>query len=526
MAARAWVTCMGVLIAFAVAGVVPAEAASIRVGSGGLTVDNDQEECPGASGFAQKVEPRYWDVFRGETVHLQIEPAFSICTSGVNVGRRCVSSSLDCSTRVGRCQGLANKKCNSNSPVNAGLSCTTDADCNINGTCELSLECEDGPSTVFVQGNTPTPCTQDSDCFAPGETGCLESLGFCEFQDEIEAEVVGGTIDVCYHTPFDFCRFGRVAYCGDPFLVANENHPTGSQTFTESQLRAVDENLDPIEHCHRVTPPCTNEEGSFCCSLTQGAYGAPNSVATAACPGTPAECPSTPQASGAGCGFIPAACSQGCDVFAGDPNGTTAGIHGTRAVTLDNLSTLIAYLPSGGTAGCFRSCSHPQTPVCADTHYGTPAAIPDLNPQGSNSNGQGGGVLSGQAMATRLNSFLSSCPTPFGGSSTFTASGFGGFQIPSDGSLVCTRRSGPDKIVNSSDDVCEAFAYPACTAGQTIDNVLAAANAMLAHCSDDVLGCGATDLNVALSNANVQFDQCGEVVACPGGQAAGVFTCP
>jgi len=129
-------------------------------------------------------------------------------------------------------------------------------------------------------------------------------------------------------------------------------------------------------------------------------------------------------------------------------------------------------------------------------------------------------------MAARLNSFLSDCPTPFGGSTTFTPSGFGGFQIPSDGSLVCTKRSGADKTLGTSDDVCEAFAYPACTWGQTIANVLSAANTMLATCTDTVLGCSAVNLNVALDNSNREFDQCGEVIACPINQGAGVFTCP
>src|SRR5262245_20185557 len=104
---------------------------------------------------------------------------------------------------------------------------------------------------------------------------------------------------------------------------------------------------------------CSNKIGALCCSLTQGAYGAPKGVANA----------------GASCGdsrlglILKAQCS-GCDPFAGDPNATTLGIHGLRAVTLDNRGTLIAYLPAGGPPGSFNPAL-----VGPDTHYTTASQI-------------------------------------------------------------------------------------------------------------------------------------------------------
>jgi hypothetical protein len=81
--------------------------------------------------------------------------------------------------------------------------------------------------------------------------------------------------------------------------------------------------------------------------------------------------------------LVEAACG-GSNVFTGDPNQTTIGIHGTRAATIgptsggtfgtdlldvgfsffDDLNTLIAYLPAGGKPGSFKT-----PPVSTDTHY-------------------------------------------------------------------------------------------------------------------------------------------------------------
>jgi uncharacterized repeat protein (TIGR01451 family) len=274
-------------------------------------------------------------------------------------------------------------------------------------------------------------------------------------------------------------------------------------------------------------PTCTNVAGSLCYGLGQGAYAAANSLAMC----TGATCnPVT-----GGLGYLPAANASGYNAFAGDPNATTIGVHGTRAVTIapssssggtsatfsTDLATLIAYLPTTGAPGSFDSKL-----VGLDTHYAAPSAIPDLSAGGSK--GQGGGTLAGQAMTCSLNSFLSGIP---GG---FMPSGFGGFTLPATGTLVCTKRAGSDKMLGTGDDICEAFSYQSCVAGKAVSAVLAAANQQLALKSN-TLGCTASQLSTALNNINVEFDQGGTVIVCPAGVVPGTygpgtaqasFTCP
>jgi len=215
-------------------------------------------------------------------------------------------------------------------------------------------------------------------------------------------------------------------------------------------------------------------------------------------------------------GFLPAAYCAGCDAFGGDPNATTMGIHMTKAVTINNLETLIAYLPSSGTPGKFNSS------VGTDTHYATPGAIPDPNPSGTNSKGEGAGTLAGQVSACTLNTYLSNCTPPFGGANeSFTASGFEDFQLPEAGVLVCTKSSGPDKCLGTGDDICRAFAYPACVAEMTVSEVHACANYYLAYGSNggNPCTCTATELTLALDNINTQFNGCGYVIGCPDNSA-------
>jgi len=485
------------------------------------------------------------------------------CASGLQAGQTC--------TVNGDCTYLA---CKSNSPGNANGACTTDIGCSINvGTCELALECEDDTS-VFIVGTDGTMCEDDTDCSGQGAacdrscdsdkcntnnntcnfTGvdctvdadcttkqcsvngeaCVadsDCAGFCTFKDEVmtSGRSGNGAIDVCYETRSSMCLSAQVLYCGMDF-EANVNNPPGSMNYSAAVLRPVastdgnactmDEEcaapgaLDavcqmgttcdsPITQCGVLLADCTNEVGSYCCGLGQGAYGAPNSWATALNGETYGQC------AGADLGFLPAAKCAGCDAFAGDPNATTMGIHMTRAVTINNLETLIAYLPSSGTPGKFNTSL-----VGSDTHYGT---IPDPNPSGTNSKGQGGGTLAGQVSACQLNTYLSNCTPPFGGANdSFTASGFEDFQLPLGG-LVCTKSSGPDKCLGTGDDICRAFGYPACVAEMAVSDVHACANYYLAYGSNggNPCTCTATELTLALDNINTQFNGCGYVITCP-----------
>jgi hypothetical protein len=527
-----------------------APAAWAGVGSGTLTIDNNNDLCPGANGSVGPVSPNHWDVYdSGDIVHINISPGFSICTAGPNLNDRCSGDSA-CNVG-GLCSGQpGNKTCNANSPVNANGQCTTNADCSYTapaGTCAAALECSSGD--VVYKAHDGTACSLDSDCTGTYETGCDTDLGsgFCKVAIPVPGTYSGtSSFNGCLTVPNGTCETGLVAYCGQNGLLANVNNPTGTEIFGPADVRVVEspaagDKTDVVVQCggENLIADCTNTPGSFCCGLTQGAYGGPNTVATAggACPTcnsgvcssdssvsctTAAECPPDP-----GLGFLTAAACQGCNAFTlvgtepTDSNATTIGVIGTRSVTLNDIQTLIAYLPSGGTASRFNTTG-PIAPG-PSTNYSGGNIGGSQNVSGSGSKGNGAGVLAGQTMACELNSFLSACPTPFGGTdTTFTASGFGGFQV---GSLVCTKRSGPDDVVGTGDDVCQAFSYPACAVGKTVQQLVDCANAYMATGSS-TCGCSASDLNVALSNVNQEFDQCGNVIDCGSVTTAGVFTCP
>ncbi len=256
-----------------------------------------------------------------------------------------------------------------------------------------------------------------------------------------------------------------------------------------------------VSACGGGAAACTT-----CCTLSQGAYGNSNGIANC----NSAGCNSIT----GGQGFITDLIALGGanDPFSGDPNVTTIGCHPTNSVTLDNQSTLIAYLPATTGPG--------QLTVATDQHYSSAGAIPD--PQGTGSQGQGGGTLSGQAMTMGLNVFMSGKTL----NSFLIPAGLGLVTFPPAGTLVCTKRG----------NVCEAFGYPNCVAGKTVSEAVAAANAFL--CAGNTTGqpaplntCTGSDVNNALSTLTGQYDGCGQNIACTDNLgnavvAPGEFTCP
>ncbi len=296
-ACRTWFVCL----------LVFAFATSLwgQTGSGTLTVDNHTTACLGASGFVDFDSPKFWDVLRGKIVHMNISPGYNICTAGdpSKTNNKCTLYT-DCNSTTGQCQVKSNncsgnpktgsitggictssaecptvKQCSGGSPNNANGNCSTDADCNFtNGACTSSLECS-GDTNVYIKGKTGNACTMDSDCVAPGETGCNIGTGLCEFTDTVSTSgrTGNGAIHVCYTTGANNCSEAQVRYCDNPGpFFANVNHPPATQTFSPAFLRSVDSSDVPIEipeKCAGV-PNCTNQPGSLCCTLTQGAYGA------------------------------------------------------------------------------------------------------------------------------------------------------------------------------------------------------------------------------------------------------------
>ena len=531
-----------VLVALA-ALALPPPAWAQGTGTGKLTVTDDGICSPAGDGYTETTTPTHFNVLPSHSVHLNIAPSFNICTAGLTnkINTKCTtagSNVADCG-EAGNCRSGTCR--NPNAPVS---SCSNDADCTVVGTCSSGvLECS-GSTFVYVRGHTSTACSNpdNSECTGTNETECDTDIGFCKYIDPVSAtvgSVAAGQIDVCYPVRDDMCLTGVVAYCGNSpgTFVSNATVPMGTQTNAAAGLRAVvsgsgtcsdgttscstDADCSAFQNtkcsyavveCTQEVADCTNTVGSFCCGLTQGAYGATNSVATAAGNGN---C-SNP----VGMGYIPAAICQGDNPFTltgnsgtTPPNATTIGLFGVskRSVTLLDLQTLIAYLPAGGTAGALASST-------GDKQYsGGVITPPTNNPSGSGSRGNGAGVLAGQTMACQLNDFLSD--------NGFTPSGFGGFTLPSAGTLLCTKRSGDDKTLGTDDDVCQAFSYASCVGGKTVQQVIDCANQLLAGDSN-TCGCTATELNNALSNANVEFDQCGNVIDCGSQTTAGTFTCP
>jgi hypothetical protein len=468
-------------------------------------------------------------------VHLNIAPSGNICTAGLDnkINTSCTTAGANIAEcgQAGNCSGpTGSKTCkNSNAPV---TSCTTDSDCNLVGTCASALECS-GATNVFVKGTDNTACTDTSQCTGTGETECDTSVGFCKFIDAITATVTNNQIDVCYTVRGNMCQTGVVAYCGDSpgaYLANQGAIPPGTQTNGPAGLRAVEADSGVCsqggnscstdadctggthDKCEYTVVDCsipllTCNDGAVCCGLTQGAYGSAGGVANAAGTGVCGD-PNNPLVDA---GYITAAICAGDDPFNGgaSPNDTTIGETG-RSVTLLDQKTLIAYLPASGTASSLSSSTGVRN------YSGGTITPPSGNVSGSGSKGNGAGVLAGNTLACQLNAFLSD--------SGFAPGGFSDFTVPS--SLFCTRRSGSDKTVDTSDDICQGFSYPSCAAGLSVSDLLTCANEVLGGSSTPSCTCSAKDLNIALDNINNQFDQCGHAIDCGTQTTAGVFTCP
>lgn len=497
-------------------------------GNGALSVSNNGL-CEG-DGYTGSTTPTHFNVLEGHTIHVNIAPLGMICTAGADnkINDSCTADA-DCSGKAA-CTGTPSKTCEAGD--RAGLTCTNTNDCPISGTCAMELECS-GDTNVYIRGTDNTACTDDSQCTGENETECDTEVGFCKLITAIPVtvgEVTANQIDFCYEVPDNMCLTSVVAYCGDSpgDFVSNASVPAGTQSNAAAGLRPVEEGTGTCGNgnacvadvecsgigngkCHYDQLECMSPDtgsdcttGDLCCGLTQGAYGAPGGIANGAGNG---DCDDPMNM-----GYITLAqCNPGTNPFndpASAPNQTTIGVFGTRAVTLLDQATLIAYLPTGG----------PAKPLTAGTnavYSGGTITPPTSNPSGSGSKGNGAGVLAGQTMASQLNAFLSD--------SGLSPGGFSDFTVPE--TLFCTVRSGGDKTLGTEDDVCQAFAYPACAVGLTVSEVVQCANQVLAGVAASC-SCSAADLNVALSNFNVQFDQCGQAIDCGAVTTAGTFTCP
>ena len=203
------------------------------------------------------------------------------------------------------------------------------------------------------------------------------------------------------------------------------------------------------------------------CTLTQGAYGAPNGAANG--PG----------------GLV----TQNPSVLP-----VTVGAPGDLSLTINDQASLICFMPAGGTpallctglSGCggdmlINACSNPP--------------IRDFNPSGNGSSGgQGGGTLTGQAIALKINLKLSALGA--------TPSGLGGLVLPT---TLCTT-NGTFTIDTGVADGITTVADLAVFADQALRDPTSFMPA------DPVTR---SKLTAAMDAINNGFDTCATMIPCP-----------
>ncbi|MBI4514453.1 MAG: hypothetical protein HY699_01375 [Deltaproteobacteria bacterium] len=213
------------------------------------------------------------------------------------------------------------------------------------------------------------------------------------------------------------------------------------------------------------TPTPTPALGAEFCTLTQGGWGAPGGIAN----GTAGFVTRNPA-------ILPATI--------GEPG---------RATTVYTQAALIAYLPTGGTPHLLNS---------GDRHFVVPFQVVD----------DGGGVLSGQALALTLAVYLSDSGGSF--------AGFGSLFLTAEPFCTQALSAGPDRLLGTGDDeldVASSRSGPWVMApsvvgdGMTVYGVLELANHYLGGGSGSAT---ITEVNEALTTLNEAFDECRRLVPC------------
>ncbi len=365
----------------------------------------------------------------------------------------------------------------------------------------------DGNSEIGVivrNSNTGNQCLQAGNCSSCG-VGCYT----CTFTVKLDDAplVVSGDAGACFTYPVSYCTSNCNTSTGT-FAQRSDGLPTRSGGCQQSHLRASDfSDTSSPPACGTATEDedcsaehregCVNSPGGSCCTLSQGCFGAWNS-----------QCNCT----GESCNPV----TDGTGYITANPACLPESADG---VTIVNQTTLISELPASGQAGQITS------PGSYDCASGAPSCgLPGWSGQGSDpnqggTNGQGGGALTGHTLSLNLSACL-------GDAAAFVqpSSGLGSFVLPTTGTLLCTKRSGEDKLPDTGDEVCEAFAFPACVSGLTVAQVQACADEFLSTGADSC-GCSKSDMTAAMGAIIRTFDSCGTVIACPDDATAGVLDC-
>ena len=258
-------------------------------------------------------------------------------------------------------------------------------------------------------------------------------------------------------TPTGHCgeSASAAAICGDGIVEPGEQCDDGALNGT------------PGDGC---SSECRYEDhdqllGAQFCTLSQGAWGAPNGIANG--PG----------------GFV-TRYPQILPITIGGPG---------RSTTVDTQAALMAYLPAGGSPGAL----YPGVRT-----FSAPGDVED----------DGGGVLKGQATALTLAFRLSED----GGAPQY----FGELELPRLGFCTQGLTPGNDGLLGTADDeldpddpIAGPFVFPASVAVNqtTVKDVVVMANQYLrAASSAPSIG----DLNTAVTMLNQAFDGCRRVVQC------------
>jgi hypothetical protein len=334
-----------------------------------------------------------------------------------------------------------------NPPVPApipGCECPNgDSDCDNHNVCDGKETCD--PSHQFCNPGVPLVCSTANQCLDPS---CDPTTG-CGTTPKPDGAPCNDD-DAC--SVDDQCTGGA---CGGMANGCDDGNPCTADSC-DSQTGAC--HNDPIPGCGQGPGP-----GTFC-SLTQGAYGAPGGIAN----GGQGWVTNNP-------GVLPA--------FIGAP-GTG------RSVTVNTQAGLIAFMPTGGTAG-------PLNAANGDVVINVAGDVPDPTPGGSG--GDGAGVLAGQTLALKLSVALSN----LGANPT----GFGSYQLAAS-FCTCQGMGTPSAPYTISQCILDNAA--------TVNNLLLLADQALRGVNLSSIDPCLTysGINSALDALNQGFDECRTVCPC------------
>jgi cysteine-rich repeat protein len=370
-------------------------------------------------------------------------------------GRLCAS---DCTCEPPRCgDGIKNRPeeecdppgaatCPPTSPGGAFVACNDDCTCPRGGECGDGVkgpgeECDGADAAACTSGKCLGNCTCD-----PCGDGIRDAGEQCDPPGSLSCP----NGDECAFNCL--CPPPLPPTCGDGHV----NQP-------QEECDGADDAACPGQ----CTDTCTCPTGRFC-SLTQGAYGAPGGAANGAT-GLVTQNP----------GILP----------------VTIGAPGDLSLTVQDQASLICFMPCGGTPAVLCTGLGCSGDMLIDACSNPPILDFDSSGNGS-SGGQGGGTLTGQTIAAKLNVALSDLNVPG------IPTGLRNFVLPQQ---LCTT-NGTFPIDPDVADGITTVADLLTLADQALRNSLAF------NQNDPITR---SDIAAALDAINRGFDNCASVVTCP-----------